>query len=596
MSNDARDAHRRRRLLRLLGGGGAVVWLALALAFAARTGFVTDEGHHLAAGLAMLHAADFRMNPEHPPLVKALAALPLMLIAPPDFHPSSAGMAHVLDFAWRRSDPWTYLHAVVLMADDVPWQMRLWLARLAPILIGWLGGALAFVWGRELTRRPEGGLLAAGFLIFYPEYLGHACLVTFDVPLLVAGAAVGWAAWQWWRRPDRRRGMAFALTGAVAAQVKLPATFFLVLTLAVLLCLTLAGTGGRVRLRSVIALGAATAAAWWLGAWAAAGFRFSLVNPAEPVEGGIRFGPPVSGENLGLLLRACNAVWERRLLPEATISQFIHLSSFERRVYYLMGETSTTGWYHYFPVTFALKTPLPLIAALPILAGRGLRLWRGRRARVRLWRIQRAAVLGGPFLLLGLLVAASRINIGHRHILFIYFPLCVGLGAELTRWLQGFGRRRGRLWRRAGAGILAAGQLASLVLAWPNLTTYFNLIGGSPWRASRWVGDSNTDWGQDDVWIAPRLGQLGYRAMNLSLYVAAYAPEVLGMSDYRWINPYKRPPFTHQHWDAPDPDLPTVVSVNEVRSLRQAFPDRYGRDPDLVWNSHVVYLPPPGGK
>src|ERR1043166_5532770 len=37
-----------------------------------------DETSHLPAGYSYLRWADFRMNPEHPPLVKELAALPLL--------------------------------------------------------------------------------------------------------------------------------------------------------------------------------------------------------------------------------------------------------------------------------------------------------------------------------------------------------------------------------------------------------------------------------------------------------------------------------------------------------------------------------------
>ena len=36
-----------------------------------------DEGNHMFAGYMMAHAGDYGLNPEHPPLVKLLAALPL---------------------------------------------------------------------------------------------------------------------------------------------------------------------------------------------------------------------------------------------------------------------------------------------------------------------------------------------------------------------------------------------------------------------------------------------------------------------------------------------------------------------------------------
>jgi hypothetical protein len=59
-----------------------------------------DEGIHLAAGYSYLQTGQFRLNPEHPPLFKLLAALPLLLLRPelPTQHPSWA-KANVFDFA-----------------------------------------------------------------------------------------------------------------------------------------------------------------------------------------------------------------------------------------------------------------------------------------------------------------------------------------------------------------------------------------------------------------------------------------------------------------------------------------------------------------
>ena len=40
----------------------------------------TDEGVHLLAGYTYLTKHDYRFNPEHPPLVKYLAAFPLLFM------------------------------------------------------------------------------------------------------------------------------------------------------------------------------------------------------------------------------------------------------------------------------------------------------------------------------------------------------------------------------------------------------------------------------------------------------------------------------------------------------------------------------------
>src|SRR5437667_8058696 len=47
-----------------------------------RLSSTTDEPVHIAAGYSYWKTRDFRMNPEHPPLAKLLAALPLLALRP----------------------------------------------------------------------------------------------------------------------------------------------------------------------------------------------------------------------------------------------------------------------------------------------------------------------------------------------------------------------------------------------------------------------------------------------------------------------------------------------------------------------------------
>ena len=51
----------------LLLVGGAIVRSAIATRL---DGFTIDEAYHIAAGVSYVRYADFRINPEHPPLVK----------------------------------------------------------------------------------------------------------------------------------------------------------------------------------------------------------------------------------------------------------------------------------------------------------------------------------------------------------------------------------------------------------------------------------------------------------------------------------------------------------------------------------------------
>ena len=54
------------------------VFAASVLSFSRQASPTYDEVAHLPAGYSYLHWDDYRLNPQHPPLVKMLAALPLL--------------------------------------------------------------------------------------------------------------------------------------------------------------------------------------------------------------------------------------------------------------------------------------------------------------------------------------------------------------------------------------------------------------------------------------------------------------------------------------------------------------------------------------
>ena len=65
-----RDVYKRQVLL--------VVQAAQVAYVVHRESLTWDEDNHMFAGYMMLHTGDYGLNPEHPPLVKMLAALPLL--------------------------------------------------------------------------------------------------------------------------------------------------------------------------------------------------------------------------------------------------------------------------------------------------------------------------------------------------------------------------------------------------------------------------------------------------------------------------------------------------------------------------------------
>jgi hypothetical protein len=192
------------------------------------------------------------------------------------------------------------------------------------------------------------------------------------------------------------------------------------------------------------------------------------------------------------------------------------------RTTFLMGQYSERGWWYYFPVAFALKTPLPtlilLVAAIIIFARRlahtkQLADW-DTLALVVFPLLYFASALVQPF------------NIGYRHLLPILPFLFVFMGVQVAGCKMQDARRKSQDAGHTPVTVRTFGSaspchpvalsprhlislspylLASLFLVWyiigtvrifPDYLAYFNELAGGPDGGYRYLVDSNLDWGQ----------------------------------------------------------------------------------------------------
>ena len=79
----------------LVLGAGLALYATVAVVSMRVKSATFDEAAHLPAGYTYLTLRDYRLNPEHPPLVKTLAAegVPSTLLPPPAGSPASAALA-----------------------------------------------------------------------------------------------------------------------------------------------------------------------------------------------------------------------------------------------------------------------------------------------------------------------------------------------------------------------------------------------------------------------------------------------------------------------------------------------------------------------
>jgi hypothetical protein len=514
-----------------------------------------DETAHLPAGITYLDRGDFRLNPEHPPLVKIWAALPVWLSgrARPDYRSLPWLGRPVPGLAGVRSNADQWVFGYELLNGPLERRERrdpgslLLPARLAMLVPALALILIVYSWSRELWG-PRGAIVSLILACLSPTLLAHARLVTTDLPLALAYASVLWTAWRFTRKPCWARGALCAICLSGSLLVKFSA-LLLFPTLALIALAWVVGPcpdreERRRRARWIPRLAVVALLLSFAAIWAGYGFRFAATGPDYAMD----WTAVGMQEGAGAVIRDRALEW--RVLPEAYVYGLAHLlGGAERRVAFLNGEQSLIGWWYYFPEAFLLKTPPALIAMIGWIA---VAACRGRR-----WRSPKGWFLLLPVALYLGVSISGNLNIGHRHLVPVYPLLFVACGA--------IGRLAGRP-RFAGAALLLliVGYAASFAIATPRFLSYFNFAAGGSAGGWRYLLDSNIDWGQDLIRLRRWMNRTGIPEIDLA-YFGTADPTAYGIR-------YRKVYMVHDF----RPEIPTVrpttgrqvaVSVNLLQGL-----------------------------
>jgi len=225
-----------------------------------RTSATWDEPQHLAAGYAALAARDFRVDPEHPPLVRLWAALPMRFMRGGVL--DTAGIDATTPTEWVTRPLFVFSHHLLYGDGDA--DGRLYAARFMILLLGLVLGALVFFWTREwLGPGPAVAALAAYTL--EPNIAAHASLVTTDLGVTCFIFAAVYSLWRLCRNPTPMNASAFVLL-FVAAQLTKFSAVLLGPIVVVLLGIAVVGTMA-LRWRTAIWIAVAAALATFVAVW-----------------------------------------------------------------------------------------------------------------------------------------------------------------------------------------------------------------------------------------------------------------------------------------------------------------------------------------
>jgi 4-amino-4-deoxy-L-arabinose transferase-like glycosyltransferase len=330
-----------------------------------------------------------------------------------------------------------------------------------------------------------GATLGTLFAAANPNLLAHAGIAGTDLApaAVVAAGAYGWMRWR--ERPTRGHAVLLGLALGLGVTTKFSAIAFLGLTIvlveaarALVPARTAAGHGDEpfAWRSALVALGVAALATWGV-------YRFDV----GPIAAG---GVPVPAPRLF----------------EGLAAFFTHGSGGHPA--FLLGEVRVRGWWYYYLVVLAVKTPLPLLALAIV----------GSVHAVRARRVEGWPALVPLVGAIAVLVPAllSRVDLGVRIVLAVYpFMAVLAVRGTVESWrAAGSGRRV--LVRRVALGALVAGSLVIPVRAWPDYLAYFNAAAGR--RPERVLVDSNLDWGQDLYRLADTVRARGIDSIRVHYF------------------------------------------------------------------------------
>ncbi len=541
----------------------AAVFLTLSTVSFTRTSATSDEPYHLTTGYTALIAGDYRTDPEHPPLVRMWAALPLF------FQEGIKSNTEIIDHYdpsdWIGMTQAEYAHVFMYQMNDA--DRMLYPARFMMALLGVLLGVILFFWARELLGFWP-AVIALGCYMLEPNILAQSSLVTTDIGVTCFLFASVYFLWRTCRRLTMLNVVGLALFSALAIVSKYSAIILAPILLALILIHALRPAVWECRFRKhkvirtrvgrIIAGGALAifvGLVSWASIWAVYDFRY--LPSATPGWRSSFDADKVFCAPTPLLAEIVHWVDSNHLLPNAYSEGFL-LGQVKMggRASFLAGKISTQGWWYYFPFAFLIKTPLSLV----LLFLGGLITCAAR------WRevLSNAVFMLVPVGIFMLAAMISMLNIGVRHILPIFpfvFLLAAFCASEMIR-----ARRKIAV---AILCLLGALWLFEFARVYPHNLAFFNSIVGGPRNGFRYLEDSNIDWGQDLKQLKKWMDENRVQEINLA-YFGPADPSYYGMRFNRLVGSTQ---FVEDQLSPPK--LPGYVAISTMVLTGVVFKPAY---------------------
>ncbi|NQT90372.1 MAG: glycosyltransferase family 39 protein [Candidatus Omnitrophica bacterium] len=435
-----------------------------------------ESSHHIATGYSFLKTGDFRLNSTSPPVTEEIAALGMLPLDPklPLEHPSWDKIDR-LDFGFQ------FLYRYNDNADQL-----VFFSRLPMVMLSVLCGLLVFIFARDLYGE-KAGLFALFLYSFSPNIIAYSRLNTPDIGATFFILLSIYRFYKFLNKPKFRNIVFAGIALGLAMSSKLSA--LILVPLFIIIAVYKAIVSKRLRylwlVLAIFLICAVVIFCTYFGE-----FKPLLENDIDVGEKIDYFSKAVDklfpGDNQHIKEKVIEVALNTPI-PFATY--IMNILAETNMVFakpyptYLFGVRSEQGWWYYYIVVFLLKTPIPMLIFLALVA-----LFFKRVKAGNAW----GEGVGLVFIFAFACAAfASRVQLSVRYILPIY-PLCFIYASKLINLKV----KRERIFK-AILGLLCIWYLIGTLSAWPDYLPYFNEFAGGAEGGWRHLGDANVDYGQD---------------------------------------------------------------------------------------------------
>ena len=553
-----------------------------------------NEPAHLAAGVSYWKFGRFDLYSVNPPLVRMLAAAPVMMAGcKTDWRSFSEGTA---------ARPEMTIGNDFCIANGLRTFWLITLSRWACIPFSLLGGVICFLWGRQLYGAAA-GMLSLTLWCFGPNILAHGQLITCDMAATAMGAAACYTFWNWLRLPTWRN---CAISGIVLGLAQLTKTTLLIFyplwafLWLVYRCFNKRTITTRVRFREFAMMCTLVL------------ISMNIINLGYGFEGSLtQLGDFtfVSRTLTGIALDEQDRAPGNRfkgtwlgILPIPLPKNYVLGIDLQRKDFesyghdfYLGGEWSKAGWWYYYLFALAIKVPLGnwVLLFLATIA----RLWMTPNVNFR----EELVLLAPAVVILAFVSSQTGINEHIRYVLPVFPFFIIWIGRIVpARALCRYPNELARLYiPTALAAVGLTWTIISSICIYPHSLSYFNEFAGGPRGGPRELIFGNIDWGQDLLFLKKWCEEHSNSQPLTLAYFGPCAVRTLGIeaNDYVYCLKSNAPDQSTEHvppgWYA--------ISVNLLRGYRwkfytqEAFADFQKLEPEYLagYSIYVYHVPKP---